>query len=228
MQQQVATARTELLALQDRFLTEARLLLTTDAQRTAWDACAASVNLFPPSTRGALDEAFLDPDAGPKVGEVAPDFTLRGLDGKPVSLTSFRGKPVVVEFGSYTCPAFREQSRRLQPLIDGYGGKVGFLVVYGHEAHPTDGWVNQVNTREGIAIASHTSWEQRQKCALLTKDALGLEATIVVDEMGEAVLRGWGGHPNTGYVLDATGRVVSRQHFINADETARVLQTVAR
>lgn len=223
MQQQIAAARTELLALQDQFLSEGRTIWTTDAQRAAWDTCAASVNLFPPSTKGALDEAFLDPDAGPKVGELAPDFHLRDVAGSLVQLSSFRGKPLVIEFGSYTCPAFRAQSRRLQPLIDGYGGRVGFVVVYGHEAHPTDAWVSAENVREGIAIASHTTWEERQTCALLTRDALGLKATILVDELAETVVRGWGGHPNAGYVLDAAGVVVSRQHFIDAAETGRVL-----
>ncbi len=40
----------------------------------------------------------------PKVGQVAPDFTLKTKDGKKtVKLSSFRGKkPVVLVFGSYT------------------------------------------------------------------------------------------------------------------------------
>jgi len=38
-----------------------------------------------------------------EVGQEAPDFTLKGLDGKEVALSSFRGqKPVFLIFGSYT------------------------------------------------------------------------------------------------------------------------------
>ena len=39
-----------------------------------------------------------------KVGDVAPDFTLKTLDGKKtVKLSSFKGKkPVLLVFGSYT------------------------------------------------------------------------------------------------------------------------------
>ena len=39
-----------------------------------------------------------------KVGDVAPDFTLKSLDGpEQVTLSDFRGKrPVVLIFGSYT------------------------------------------------------------------------------------------------------------------------------
>jgi peroxiredoxin len=47
-------------------------------------------------------------DAVPKVGDVAPDFELEVLDrakkrtGETVSLSSLRGKPVALLFGSYT------------------------------------------------------------------------------------------------------------------------------
>ncbi len=38
------------------------------------------------------------------VGNVAPDFTLTSLDGKQVSLSQFRGKPVILNFWYSTCP----------------------------------------------------------------------------------------------------------------------------
>lgn len=43
-------------------------------------------------------------DKAPKVGDAAPDFKLKSLDGKSeTQLSSFKGKkPVVLFFGSYT------------------------------------------------------------------------------------------------------------------------------
>ena len=39
----------------------------------------------------------------PRVGEAAPDFTLRTPEGEAITLSSFQGKqPVVVVFGSWT------------------------------------------------------------------------------------------------------------------------------
>ena len=35
-------------------------------------------------------------------GDPAPDFTLPSLDGGEITLSSFKGKPVMIEFGSIT------------------------------------------------------------------------------------------------------------------------------
>jgi cytochrome oxidase Cu insertion factor (SCO1/SenC/PrrC family) len=42
-----------------------------------------------------------DSDSPAKVGDVLTDFTLKGIDGKEVSLKQFRGKkPVLLVFGA--------------------------------------------------------------------------------------------------------------------------------
>ena len=40
--------------------------------------------------------------AAPSIGKPAPDFSLTLLDGRTVSLKSFRGKPVLVNFWGST------------------------------------------------------------------------------------------------------------------------------
>ena len=49
-------------------------------------------------------ERMIRDDNAPKVGDVAPVFTIRSLDGKSeTDLGSFKGKkPVLLFFGSYT------------------------------------------------------------------------------------------------------------------------------
>jgi thiol-disulfide isomerase/thioredoxin len=39
----------------------------------------------------------------PKLGDAAPDFTLAGLSGRPVPLSGFRGKEIVLIFWSPSC-----------------------------------------------------------------------------------------------------------------------------
>lgn len=42
--------------------------------------------------------------AAPVVGQAAPDFKLADVNGKPVTLSSFRGKTVVLEWNNPGCP----------------------------------------------------------------------------------------------------------------------------
>ncbi len=48
-------------------------------------------------------------DGGPRAGDVAPDFTLTTLDGKSVSLSDYRGRPVVLNFWASYCHPCRER-----------------------------------------------------------------------------------------------------------------------
>ena len=48
-------------------------------------------------------------DGGPRVGDRAPDFTLKTLDGKTVSLSDYAGKPVVLNFWASYCHPCREE-----------------------------------------------------------------------------------------------------------------------
>lgn len=45
-----------------------------------------------------------------QIGAVAPDFTLPDTEGKPVSLSSFRGKYVLVDFWASWCPDCRKEN----------------------------------------------------------------------------------------------------------------------
>ncbi|MFO0562207.1 MAG: TlpA disulfide reductase family protein [Polyangiales bacterium] len=48
----------------------------------------------------------------------APDFTLRDKDGRPVRLSDFRGRTVVLHFWSRTCPPCIDELQRSLPAFD--------------------------------------------------------------------------------------------------------------
>ncbi|MFG0330151.1 MAG: deiodinase-like protein [Phycisphaerales bacterium] len=210
-----------LAPVNENFLAECRAIMRDD-QLEDWDACAASIDLNP--RRGRNDARnWLDPARGPAVGDTAPVFTLTNLEGDEVSLADFRGKPVVLEFGSYTCPIFRRKVDAIDALRDRYGTNVNWILVYTMEAHPTDGWAVETNRRQGIEIAQHTSYESRVESARLCAEKLDLDLTLLVDSFDDAVTTAYSGHPNRGYIIDADGVIVSKQVWIEADQTKRVL-----
>jgi peroxiredoxin len=58
----------------------------------------------------------------------APDFNLTGIDGKPVTLSRFKGKVVLLDFWATWCPRYREEIPGLVELQKRYG-KQGFVVI---------------------------------------------------------------------------------------------------
>jgi len=59
-----------------------------------------------------------------KVGEAAPNFTLPGHDGKPHSLSDFKGKTVVLEWTNADCPFVKKHyAGNMQALQKTYTGK---------------------------------------------------------------------------------------------------------
>ena len=59
---------------------------------------------LPAEVRAALEAILVRDETGPKVGETAPDFSLKRLGSEErVRLSDFRGRrPVALAFGSYT------------------------------------------------------------------------------------------------------------------------------
>ena len=58
-----------------------------------------------------------------QVGSEAPDFTLPDVNGNPVSLSSFRGKYVLVDFWAAWCPDCRKENPNIVSAWDKYKNK---------------------------------------------------------------------------------------------------------
>jgi peroxiredoxin/tetratricopeptide (TPR) repeat protein len=119
------------------------------------------------------------PLTGPQIGQPAPAFTLTTLDGRTVSLDSFRGKTLVVNVWATWCPPCREE---MPDLIKSYPalhkGGVEFLGVDTTEEAPI---VRAYAVAKGLpyaqAIDSGKSFEKAY-------DIQYFPTTFVIDPQG--------------------------------------------
>ena len=65
---------------------------------------------------------------GPQVGKLAPDFQLPSLNGQSVSLSDFRGKPVLLNFWATWCGPCRFEMPFIQGIYEEWSDK-GLVVL---------------------------------------------------------------------------------------------------
>ena len=65
---------------------------------------------------------------GPTIGKLAPDFELANLDGQSISLSAFRGKPVLLNFWASWCGPCRLEMPFIQQIYEEWSDK-GLVVL---------------------------------------------------------------------------------------------------
>lgn len=66
------------------------------------------------NNQGNAENVFANFSSKPKRGAVAPEFTLKDLTGRDVTISSLKGKPLLINFWSINCPPCREE----MPLLE--------------------------------------------------------------------------------------------------------------
>lgn len=125
-----------------------------------------------------------------KTGEAAPDFTVKGLDGKAVQLKSLQGKPVVLEWINPECPFVRKQydSNKMQSLQKKYGKNVT--------------WVTIASSAQGKQ-GYHTNAEWKE----ILKKEKAAPSYLVLDPDGK-IGKAYGAQTTPHmFVIDKTGKV---------------------
>lgn len=95
---------------------------------------AMSLALFIAGSQSA--EAFEPWPVEPLIGNLSPDFTLKDLNGRNVSLSSFRGNPVLLNFWATWCPYCRKERAHLNRLHEDYIGKDLVIVSISIDRNP--------------------------------------------------------------------------------------------
>ncbi len=137
-------------------------------------------------------------------GSTAPDFTLKDLSGKTVTLSQFRGKSnVLIHIGTTWCPPCRAQAPRLNELHRKYGN--GALVVLA------------VDPGESLQVVANMAREE------------GAEYPTLLDPTGETATAYGASAIPLNVLVDTTGRIVGRpSHVIPENDIARLVGTPQR
>ncbi len=159
--------------------------------------------------RGLFNSEVGSLGEGPQIGQPASDFELKTQDGSQKIRLSERigSKPIVLVFGNFTCGPFRRNFPEVDQIAQKWKGEAEFIGVYVREAHPTDGWLMESNTRMGVEFAQPKSYAERVSIAQQCNTKLKYSMPLLVDEINDPVGTAYSGMPARLYVIDRHGKV---------------------
>ena len=115
----------------------------------------------------------------------APDFTMLDKDGNEVSLASFFGKPIILNFWASWCGPCKSEMPDIQKFYEQYGEDIHFLIV-----NCTDGSRETVDTAKAfIENAGYTFpvYFDTTSMGAYTYGASSIPLTYFIDANGELV-----------------------------------------
>lgn len=148
------------------------------------------------------------PASDPGPGDRVPDFDLPTTDSGRFASDQFAddARPVLLVFGSLTCPVTESAGDGLHKLHARYGTRVRFVMVNVREAHP------------GAAVPQPGSAESKQRHANELKSHHGFPFEVAIDDIDGTLHRVFGTRPSSAYLIDPTGTIVFRAHWSNATD----------
>ena len=140
----------------------------------------------------------------PRPGDLVPDFDLPTLGGGRFRSTDLgETGPVMLIFGSYTCPVTDNAAPGLNELYARFGDRVRFVLVVVRDAHP------------GKAVPQPQTIDAKMGHAQMLRDAHGFEFEVAVDDIDGTIHRALGPKPNSAYIFGKDGTILFRAQWAN-------------
>lgn len=124
-----------------------------------------------------------------KAGTPAPAFTLPTPEGKQVSLETFKGKYVVIDFWASWCPDCRRIAPNIEELAEKYADKGVAFVGVSFDTDK-DAWIQYINRNGAPTNQTHVSELKKMRETQVAKD-YGLNwipSLYLLDKDGKVML----------------------------------------
>ena len=118
---------------------------------------------------------------------LAPDFTVYDIDGNPVNLSDFRGKPTIINFWASWCVYCIAEMPEFQAKFEELGDEVNFLMI-----NVTDGQQETVESASQLIEKSGYSFPvyyDTDRIASYTYAAYSLPMTYGINADGYAIVK---------------------------------------
>ena len=149
-------------------------------------------------------------------GDLFPPFELVTTSGNRLDNPKvFRDKPVLLIFGSMTCPMTASAAPSVQELYDEFGDRVEFIMLYVREAHP------------GENYSQAESMEEKLEHSRALKDFYGIEWTVAADKLGGDLHRALDPKPNSAFLMNQDGIIIFRSLWAADHDALRVALAAA-
>jgi peroxiredoxin/flagellar biosynthesis chaperone FliJ len=179
------------------------------------------------STSSGPDDQAMDPLKGPAVGEAAPELSLGTLDGHHLTLSALKGRLVVLVFGSYSSPSFRQRAASIEKLSNDLGIRARVYIVYGREAHAAGEWDVDRNKEQEIKVKQPSTMDARQDLAKTARKELKLSVPIAIDTIDNTAARAFGAGENSAYLIGRDGKILARQRWFEPSAMQRDVDKAA-
>jgi thiol-disulfide isomerase/thioredoxin len=155
-----------------------------------------------------VDDLRFGPDA-PGPADRVPEFDLATLDGGRFASHDLGTRPVLLVFGSRTCPVTESAAPALRRLHADFGTAVRFVLVNTREAHP------------GERFPQPRTFDVKWAHAEELRRHHDLPFEIAVDDIDGTLHRRFTPKPNSAYLIGPDSVIRYRTHWANDEHGLR-------
>ena len=120
------------------------------------------------------------------VGKPAPEFSMEDINGKNVSLSDLKGKPVYIDIWATWCGPCKAEIPSLKKLEEEYGDKIEFVSISVDEPDHKDKWKDFVAKEDlkGYQLTTGEGWKSQFVTELGVN---GIPRFVLIDKQGNII-----------------------------------------